>query len=119
MAVKELASVDGRISPTPKATIELPDDGAYRGDGVFEVLRLYDGRPFALREHLDRLERSAAAIDLPVERALVEAELDALLVQFGTDDGQLRIVLTRGGRPILATGRPPEMVASLRLPTVP
>jgi branched-chain amino acid aminotransferase len=118
MAVKELASVDGRISPTPKATIPLPDDGVYRGDGVFEVLRLYGGRPFALREHLDRLERSAAAIELPVERALVESELDALLVQFGTDDGQLRIVLTRGGRRILATERLPERVASVRLVTV-
>jgi branched-chain amino acid aminotransferase len=118
VAVKELASVDGRISPTPKATIELPDDGVYRGDGVFEVLRLYDGRPFALREHLDRLERSAAAIDLPVERALVEAELDALLVEFGTADAQLRIVLTRGGRRILATERLPERGAAVRLQTV-
>src|ERR671934_1646623 len=119
MAVKELASVDGRISPTPKATIPLPDDGVYRGDGVFEVLRLYGGRPFAVREHLDRLERSAAAIDLPVERALVEAELDALLVQFGTDDGQLRIVLTRGGRRILATERLSERGPPVRPPTRP
>ena len=118
MPVKELASVDGQISPTPKATIALPDDGVYRGDGVFEVLRLYGGRPFALREHLDRLERSAAAIDLPVERALVEAELDALLVEFGTDDAQLRIVLTRGGRRILATERLPERGGAVRLQTV-
>jgi branched-chain amino acid aminotransferase len=118
VTVKELASVDGRISPTPKATIALPDDGVYRGDGVFEVLRLYGGRPFALREHLDRLERSAAAVDLPVERALVEAELDALLVGFGTDDAQLRIVLTRGGRRILATERLPERGAAVRLATV-
>jgi branched-chain amino acid aminotransferase len=118
VAVKELASVDGRISPTPKAAIALPDDGVYRGDGVFEVLRLYSGRPFALREHLDRLERSAAAIDLPVERALVEAELDALLVEFGTADAQLRIVLTRGGRRILATERLPERGAAVRLQTV-
>src|ERR671934_2716977 len=118
MAVKELASVDGQISPTPKATIALPDDGVYRGDGVFEVLRLYGGRPFAVREHLDRLERSAATIDLPVERALVEAELDALLVEFGTDDAQLRILLTRGGRRILVTERLPEHAASVRLQTV-
>src|SRR6266511_4158587 len=54
MPVKELASVDGRISPTVDATIPLPDDGLYRGDGVFEVIRLYAGRPFALGDHLDR-----------------------------------------------------------------
>ena len=65
MAVTELASVDGRIAPTAEATIPLKDDGLYRGDGVFEVIRLYGGRPFALAEHLDRLERSAAAIELP------------------------------------------------------
>ena len=68
MSVPELASVDGAISPTVEATIPLPDDGLYRGDGVFEVIRLYAGRAYALDEHLDRLERSAAAIELTVER---------------------------------------------------
>src|SRR5919108_377319 len=52
----------------------LNDGAAYRGDGAFEVIRLYRGHTFALREHLDRLERSAAAIELSVERALIERE---------------------------------------------
>ena len=78
----------------------LRDDGLYRGDGVFEVIRLYDGEPFALGEHLDRLERSAAAIELPVEREAIERELEALLAGFGTEEAQLRILLTRGGRRI-------------------
>jgi branched-chain amino acid aminotransferase len=118
MAAKELASVDGRISPTAEATIPLPDDGLYRGDGVFEVVRLYEGRPFALGEHLDRLERSAAAIELPVAREPIERELDALLKEFGSDDAQLRIVITRGGRRILLTERMPPMGATVRLATV-
>jgi branched-chain amino acid aminotransferase len=118
MAANELASVDGRISATTEATIPLPDDGLYRGDGVFEVIRLYRGGPFALREHLDRLERSAAAIELPVERSLIERELETLLAEFGTDDAQLRIVLTRGGRRILLTERLPERAADVRLATV-
>ena len=59
MASPLLASVDGRISPTAEARISPADDGLLRGDGVFEVIRLYAGRPFALGEHLDRLERSA------------------------------------------------------------
>ena len=118
MAAKELASVDGRISATTEATIPLPDDGVYRGDGVFEVIRLYGGAPFALREHLDRLERSAAAIELPVERSLIERELETLLAEFGADDAQLRIVVTRGGRRILLTEPLPERAASIRLATV-
>ena len=118
MAAKELASVDGRISVTTEATIPLPDDGLYRGDGVFEVIRLYRGHPFALREHLDRLERSAAAIKLPLERPLIEGELETLLAEFGTDDAQLRVVLTRAGRRILLTEKLPERGADVRLATV-
>src|SRR3954453_7647713 len=99
----ELASVDGRITPTTEASIPLKDDALYRGDGVFEVIRLYEGRPFALGEHLDRLERSASAIELPVDRISVQNEVDALLAQFGANPGQLRVVITRGGRRLLLT----------------
>jgi branched-chain amino acid aminotransferase len=118
VAIEELASVDGAISPTTEATIALPDDGLYRGDGVFEVIRLYSGRPFALEQHLDRLERSAAAIELPVERQPLEREIDALLVAFGPRDAQLRIVVTRGGRRIALVENLPDKGASVRLSTV-
>jgi branched-chain amino acid aminotransferase len=118
MTVQELASVDGVISPTTEATIPLPDDGLYRGDGVFEVIRLYEGHPFELIAHLDRLERSAAAIELPVDRDATERELDALLEEFGDADAQLRIVITRGGRRILLIENLPEMGATVRLATV-
>lgn len=118
MATSELASVDGLISATAEAIIPLPDDGLYRGDGVFEVIRLYAGEPFALAEHLDRLERSAASIELPVEREAIESELKALLAEFGDTEAQLRIVLTRGGRRILLTEELPARGASVRLATV-
>jgi branched-chain amino acid aminotransferase len=118
MAVTELASVDGVISPTTEATIALPDDGLYRGDGVFEVIRLYEGHPFALAEHLDRLERSAATIELEIERDAVERELEALLEATGHADAQLRIVITRGGRRILLIEAMPAMAETVRLATV-
>ena len=51
------------------------------------MIRLYAGHPFALGEHLDRLERSAAAIELPVERPPLEDEIDALLEAFGDGEG--------------------------------
>ncbi len=100
MPVNELASVDGKIAPTAETVIPLKDDGLYRGDGVFEVIRLYRGRPFALADHLDRLERSAAAIELPAQRAELAGEIEALLAAHGDGDAQLRLIVTRGGRRI-------------------
>ncbi len=100
---EELASVDGTIGPTAEATIGLKDDGLYRGDGAFEVIRLYQGRPFALVDHLDRLERSAGAIELSFDRGSLEREIEALLGQAGAVEGQMRLIVTRGGRRIAAT----------------
>jgi branched-chain amino acid aminotransferase len=118
MPSPELASVDGSTCPTVDARIPPGDDGLLRGDGVFEVIRLYAGRPFALGEHLDRLERSAAAIELPVERATLEHEIDALLAEFGENDGQLRLVITRGGRRLAFTENVPEHAPTVSLASV-
>ena len=92
--------------------IPAADDGLLRGDGVFEVIRLYAGRPFALEEHLDRLERSAAALELPIDRRGFEAEISALLDEFGQDEGQLRLVATRGGRRLAFTENLPPYASS-------
>jgi branched-chain amino acid aminotransferase len=115
---EELASVDGRVTATAEATIGLKDDGLYRGDGAFEVIRLYHGRPFALTDHLDRLGRSAAAIELEFDRAALEAEIAALLGEAGRVDGQLRLIVTRGGRRIAATEPIPSHGETLSLATV-
>jgi branched-chain amino acid aminotransferase len=114
----ELASVDGRITPTAEATVPLQDDGLYRGDGAFEVIRLYRGRPFALGDHLDRLRRSAAAIELEFDRASLESEIGALLSEAGEFDGQLRLIVTRRGRRIAATENIPEHAETVRVATV-
>lgn len=116
--VNELASVDGRITPTGEATVPLRDDGLYRGDGAFEVIRLYEGLPFALTDHLDRLGRSAATIQLEFDRVALEREIDALLAEAGGVDGQLRLIVTRGGRRIAATEPLPPHAETLRLATV-
>ncbi len=47
-----LASVDGAITLASEATIPASDEGLLRGDGAFEVIRVYDGKPFKLEEHL-------------------------------------------------------------------
>jgi branched-chain amino acid aminotransferase len=114
----ELASVDGKVTPTAEATVPMKDDGLYRGDGAFEVIRLYEGKPFALVDHLDRLGRSSAAIELEFDRAALEREIEALLGEAGAVDGQLRLIVTRGGRRIAATEPIPEHGETLKLATV-
>ena len=59
-----LASLDGSVMLASEVTIPATDEGLIRGDGVFEVIRLYDGRPFALDRHLARLERSATKMNV-------------------------------------------------------
>jgi branched-chain amino acid aminotransferase len=118
-AFEELASVDGRITATAEATIGLKDDGLYRGDGAFEVIRLYAGAPFALADHVDRLERSTAAIALEFDRPALESEIEALLARAGLVDGQLRLIVTRGGRRIAATEPVPPHTATVSVATIP
>jgi branched-chain amino acid aminotransferase len=117
-ALRELASVDGRVTPTGEATVPMKDDGLYRGDGAFEVIRLYAGKPFALGDHLDRLERSGAAIQLEFDRTALEREIDVLLAEAGGVDGQLRLIVTRGGRRIAAIEPIPAHAETLRIATV-
>jgi branched-chain amino acid aminotransferase len=114
----ELGSVDGRIGPASELTIPATDEGLLRGDGVFEVMRIYDGAVFALTEHLDRLERSAANLRLPeVFRIELEREIPELLDARGgaSFDGVLRIVVTRGGRRLLLTEPAPPKPPGARL----
>ncbi len=94
------------------------DDGLIRGDGVFEVIRVYAGKPFALADHLDRMARSAANLRLPeLPRALLEQEAAELLRARGGSvfDGCLRLVVTRGGRRLLLTEPMPATVERIRL----
>ena len=115
----ELASLDGQICAAAEATIPVTDDGFLRGDGVFEVIRVYDGVPFALQDHLTRLERSTTNLRLgwSAPRAELEQEVAQILEARGGTafDGCLRIVLTRGGRRLLLTEQLPPMPDQARL----
>jgi branched-chain amino acid aminotransferase len=120
-ATAELGSVDGRIAPSAELTIPATDEGLLRGDGVFEVIRVYDGVPFALTDHLTRLERSGANLRLPdVFRAELESEIPELLDARGGSsfDGTLRVVVTRGGRRLLLTEPLPAKPPQARLGVV-
>jgi D-alanine transaminase len=62
--VPETAFINGRFLPLADATVSVEDRGFQFGDGIYEVIRTYEGRPFKLESHLARLERSAQAIGL-------------------------------------------------------
>ncbi len=115
-----LASLDGEIMPAAEATVPATDEGLLRGDGAFEVIRVYDGRPFALEDHLRRLEGSCRSLRLPVDLESVRAEANRLLAQAGPGPGHelLRIVLTRGGMRLLLTEPLPSTPDEIRLASI-
>ena len=120
MATAHLACLDGAVMPAADAFIPATDEGLLRGDGVFEVLRLYRGRPYALNEHLQRLARSAQNLRLPIDLDAVRGDVTGLLDAAGgqPDPGALRIVVTRGGRRLLLTEELPAHAPAIRLATV-
>ena len=92
-----LAILDGTVTDASQAQIPVADDGFLRGDGVFEVMRLYGGRLFALDDHLTRLGRSAANLRLPVDLEAVRADVETLVEHNDVPDAAMRVVVTRGG----------------------
>jgi branched-chain amino acid aminotransferase len=114
----QLASVDGAIGPAEEARIPVTDEGLTRGDGAFEVMRLYGGRPHALEDHFARLARSCAGLRLDADLEALRAEVGALLEAAGPAEGLIRLVLTRGGRRIATIEPLPRRGASARVMTV-
>lgn len=75
------------------ATVPPYDSSVLRGDGCFEAVRCYDGRLFRLDDHLDRLERSARALEIPFPS---RDDLVGWMEQAGEGDCVVRVVITRG-----------------------
>jgi len=93
-----LVYVDGKFYPKSEAKVSVYDHGLLYGDGVFEGIRAYNGIVFKLKEHIDRLYRSAHPIFLkiPLTKAeLTEALLDTLRKN-NLKDAYIRLVVTRG-----------------------
>jgi branched-chain amino acid aminotransferase len=114
----DLAILDGTVQPASTATISILDEGLLRGDGVFEVARIYGGVPFALDEHLERMVRSAANLRLPLDVTAVRADVASLLAAAGPLDTVLRLLVTRGGRRIGLLEPVPERPPTIALATV-
>jgi branched-chain amino acid aminotransferase len=96
--VSIVVAIDGQIRRPGEETVSVFDRGFLYGDSVFETLRSYGGKPFALDEHLARLERSAALvfIDMPLSRAQWRAEINEALRAAANTESYVRVLLTRG-----------------------
>lgn len=91
-------SMNGKLVPERDAKVSVFDHGLLYGDGVFEGIRTYNGRVFMLEEHVERLYRSAKAIDLeiPMTRKKMVRAVVRTCKANGTANGYVRLVVTRG-----------------------
>jgi branched-chain amino acid aminotransferase len=114
----KLACLDGALVDEAQAFIPATDEGLLRGDGVFEVMRLYDSRPFAIDDHLARMENSAANLRLPLDAAAVRSDIETLLAEAKPGDGLVRVLVTRGGHRLALIEPLPEMPPTLSMGVV-
>ena len=89
--MSELIWLNGQVMPLSEARISVEDRGFQFADGVYEVIRIYNGKCFTLREHLDRLDRSSGGlgISMPLPSAELAAEVSALVTKSGLRDGMV------------------------------
>jgi D-alanine transaminase len=97
----DIAFVNGRFLPLKDATVSVDDRGFQFGDAVYEVIRTYRGVPFELAAHLQRLDRSAAALSLPqpYSRGEWTQWIQRGLSQAGYQEAKVYIQITRGVAP--------------------
>ncbi|MBC8108457.1 MAG: aminotransferase class IV [Anaerolineae bacterium] len=90
--------LNGHILPLSEARVSVEDRGFVFADGVYEGIRIYNGRPFALARHLDRLENSCRGLMLsnPLNPAELQREMMRLIDHSQVRDGFLYLQLTRG-----------------------
>jgi len=90
--------LDGKLVDEAEARIPVLDHGLLYGDGVFEGIRVYDGRVFELEAHLRRLYESAKVIrlDMPMSSSELAGAVKKTVEANGLVDGYIRLVVTRG-----------------------
>ena len=133
-----LIYVNGRIIPKAQAMVSVYDSGFMMGDGVWEGIRLYNGRWAFVDDHIDRLFEAAKAVDIDIvltRDQVISALLDTQSANQMTTDAHARLMITRGVKirpfqhPNLARSGPtmviimehsrPKLPRPIRLATVP
>lgn len=97
-ADRPLVWVNGELKPKSQAMVNVYDHGLLYGDGIFEGIRVYQGRIFLCKQHVERLWRCAAAIrmTIPVSREEMVAIMRKCIEANNLTDGYIRLIVTRG-----------------------
>lgn len=117
---EKLVLVDGEIMPEAEAFIDVNDRGHNFGDGVFEIVPVYNGRCFALLPHMNNLFDSVIAVKIPgvyMIEELVEFH-ESLLAATGLKDCEIYTQVTRGSR-AYALSYPEQSIPHLTMYAVP
>jgi D-alanine transaminase len=97
----DIGFVNGRFMPLEEATVSVEDRGFQFGDGIYEVIRTYHGKPFQLDAHLARFERSARAIELSLPWSVHQwaTHVRDGITRSGYAESKVYLQLTRGAAP--------------------
>jgi branched-chain amino acid aminotransferase len=112
MQSSNYAYVNGRFVPESEATVSIFDRGFLYGDGVFETMRVYQGKIFRVLEHVTRLKSgiTVLGIDLEESAGFLQGVCEEIVRRNKVTDGMVRIYVTRGlgniGLSAKKTGRP-------------
>ncbi|TKB73968.1 MAG: D-amino-acid transaminase [Nitrospira sp.] len=114
-----IAFLNGSFVPLDEAKVSIEDRGFQFGDGVYEVIRTYRGRPFSLDAHLARLDRSTAALDLSQPYSRVEWTRHILegIERAAYPESKIYLQITRGVAPrdhAYADDATPTVVMTIR-----
>ena len=108
----------GQLLNAADANVSVFDHGLTVADGVFETLKVTDGVPFAVRRHLDRLDRSAEVLGLPlIDHGVIRGAI-AEVINTNSDAaklGRLRITLTAGAGPLGSDRGPRDALSNCTL----
>jgi branched-chain amino acid aminotransferase len=105
-----IVNINGKLVHRDQAGISPFDSAVQGGDAVWEGLRLYDGRIFKLREHLERLERSAREVsfeEIPPREKIIDEIKHTLSANKMRDGVHIRLTLTRGVK--ITSGMDPRL----------
>lgn len=96
-----LVLVNDQIKRREDVRIDLEDRGYQFGDGIYEVISVYNGQPFLMDQHMQRLERSARELmlDLPVSTGRLKEKVQALIEREGRSTCSVYLQVTRGAAP--------------------